>query len=255
MREKLERILRECGQLLLALSGEHREGQWEGEQFKARADRIAHEFLEGALKDGLPVVSEEDAASIQTSHAEYWLIDPIDGTASFAHGFPGWVTQAALMKNEEPLLCGIFAPVSGEYFTAEKGKGAQRNGAVLRVRSEEEIEAIVDNYPEPRGVTKELMDALQIPRYVESGSIALKICRVADGSADIFYKAMNPKDWDLAAPDLILHEAGGVLTDAFGVPCRYGAPGRSHNGLIAARTRLQNQAVAQWHSRRFKRAD
>jgi 3'(2'), 5'-bisphosphate nucleotidase len=251
LKEALERILRDCGALLAALSEEQRKGQWEGEQFKARADRIAHDFLARALGQTLPVVSEEDADSIRLRPAKYWLIDPIDGTASFAHGFPGWVTQAALMQNEEPVLSGIFAPVTGEYFTAEKGKGAERNAATLRVSSSDAIESIVDNYPEPRGVTREIMEGLGISRYVESGSIALKICRVADGTADVFYKAMNPRDWDLAAPDLILSEAGGILTDAFGEPVRYGMNGRLHNGLIAARTRQQTRAIAEWHKRKF----
>ncbi len=246
----LETILRDCGRLLLELSRTKQSGVWEGEQFKADADREAHKFLVEALaqKQQLPVVSEEDASDADRTYDAYVIIDPIDGTASFAHGFGGWVTQAAVMNGEIPVLAGIFVPVTGEYFGAVKGGGAYRNGERLRLDSaDSRLITIIDNYPEPRGITLELKNALGIPRYVESGSIALKICRIADGTADLFFKANSPRDWDLAAPQLVLEEAGGQLTDARGNKLAYGLPGRRHQGLIAARNVEQARRAGAWY--------
>lgn len=237
--QRIEKILRECGAMLLeCLAAGRTEGEWSGAQFKAKADDLAHDFLVAALSaafPGVPVVSEEDAASIAACADDHFIIDPIDGTASFAHGFAGWVSQAAYVSEGQPVMAGIYAPASDEYFSAISKQGAYCNGRHLCVDSSGELAmTLIDNYPEPRGIARELMQALDIPKYVESGSIALKICRVADRSADLFVKDMSPRDWDVAAPMLLLAEAGGILTDIEGDALELGCPDRCHQGLIAA---------------------
>ena len=98
-----------------------------------------------------------------------------------------------------------------KWFTAVKQNGAYKNGSRLpNVKSPSTT--LIDNYPEPRGIAAKLFDKMALEQYVESGSLGLKICRIAEGSADIFVKDVLVKDWDLAAPELILHEAGGILT-------------------------------------------
>lgn len=248
---RVEDVLRRCGAMLLDLyrQGDTR-GAWEGEQFKAAADGRAHEFLTDELHaafPGVPIVSEEDESSVSARHEDYFIIDPIDGTASFAHGFPGWVTQAAYVERQKPLFAGIFAPVSDEYFSAIHGYGAYCNRrSIVIAESSDRIRSIIDNYPEPRGFALAAMDALKIPNYVESGSIALKICRVADGAADLFIKNMSPRDWDVAAPMLVLSEAGGILTDVDGKAVRLGVDERRHHGLIASRDAAVLGSVMAW---------
>ena len=248
---RIEKILRDCGAMLLkCLATGKTEGEWSGAQFKAKADDLAHNFLVTALSvafPGIPVVSEEDVASIGVCAGEYFIIDPIDGTASFAHGFDGWVTQVAYISEEQPVMAGIYAPASDEYFSAISKQGAFCNGLSLSVhRSSEPAKSLIDNYPQPQGIAKELMQALHIPEYLESGSISLKICRVADHSADLFVKDMSPRDWDLAAPMLILAEAKGVLMDIKGDPIVLGKPGRRHHGLIATSSPVVAQQVRNW---------
>lgn len=255
MRNFIEKSLRQCGEILGELNRNGKTGgRWEGDQFKAEADRIAHEFLSNQIQTSfpnIPIVSEEDDGSIEQTFDEYFIIDPIDGTASFAHGFAGWVTQMAYVKNEIPVLSGIYAPVSEEYFEAEKNHGAFRNKEHLAIRAtDEKINSIIDNYPQAKGITLEIMNDLNIPNYVESGSIALKICRVADNTADLFFKAMEPKDWDLAAPKLILEEAGGVLRDANGDKIHFGRGSRRHHGLIAAKNVSTLEKVSNWYRSR-----
>lgn len=222
-----------------------------GDQFKVDADRTAHDFLSNRIHSsfpGIPVVSEEDGISIEQKHDEYFIIDPIDGTASFAHGFPGWVTQMAYVVDEAPVHAGVYAPASDEYFEADKNRGAYCNKQRLVISdTREDIRTVIDNYPRAKGITFELLNDLGIPSYVESGSIGLKICRIADGTADLFFKAMEPKDWDLAAPKLILEEAGGILRDAYGGEIRLGKDNRQHCGLIAARNLAMLERVSDWY--------
>ena len=255
MNDFIERSLRLCGGILLDLTDKgSTNGIWEGDQFKAEADRIAHEFLSNQIKlsfPDIPIVSEEDEVSINQNHSKYFMIDPIDGTASFAHGFSGWVTQMAYMENEIPIRSGIYVPVTNEYFEAEKNQGAFCNKKPLTIGSQgETINSVIDNYPQAEGITLELVNDFNIKDYIESGSIALKICRIADNTADVFFKDMNPRDWDLAAPKLVLEEAGGVLSDAVGGEVIFGQTNRAHHGLIAARNTSLLNKVLNWYSLR-----
>ena len=255
MKEFIENSLYQCGEILIDLYRNGKtSGIWVGDQFKADADRIAHDFLSNQIHSAfpnIPVVSEEDDRSIEKKHNEYFIIDPIDGTASFAHGFSGWVTQIAYVKNEIPVLSGIYAPVSDEYFEAEKNHGAYCNKQQLEIcGTRDKIRAIIDNYPQPKGITLEILNDLNISSYIESGSIALKICRIADNTADLFFKEIEPKDWDLAAPKLILEEAGGILSDANGSKIKLGQGNRHHHGLIATKNMAMLEKVATWYRSR-----
>lgn len=253
--QRVEKILRECGAMLLNCYAEGKtEGEWAGEQFKAVADKLAHDFLVtqlGQAFPGVPVVSEEDTASIGACTGDHFIIDPIDGTASFAQGFSGWVTQAAYIRQGRPVLAGIYAPVSDEYFSAIVGQGAYCNkGRLSLADMPSEPMSIIDNYPQARGITLALQNGLGIPKYVESGSIALKICRIADRRADVFFKDMSPRDWDVAAPMLVLEEAGGVITNASGSPLCLGGYERRHQGLIAAANLAMAERVRIWFALR-----
>lgn len=245
-----ERILRECGEMLMKISSiDKADGKWVGEQYKARADSLAHKFLVQELSRffaGKPVVSEEDDNLLEIN-SDYIIVDPIDGTASFSNGFSGWVTQAAYISNNIPIFSGIYAPTTKEYFSAIKGRGAFFNGSQISCHSSKtHPTSIIDNYPKPRGIAHKAMLGLKIPNYIESGSISLKICRVATGSADLFLKDMQPRDWDLAAPMLLLEEAGGVLTNLRGEPIQLGSRDRCHSGLVACRNKAMLDFVLSW---------
>jgi 3'(2'), 5'-bisphosphate nucleotidase/myo-inositol-1(or 4)-monophosphatase len=250
MRRELEDALRRVGALLLQWRTEGRtQGTWEASQFKALADRMAHDELSAALLrllPGMPVVSEEDGSAPEAAVADaYWLIDPIDGTASFAGGFDGFVTQAALVEGGEVVLAAVHAPARERMYAAAKGRGAALNGEMLKTVARVPMEALVDNYPDPRGVAEAAFRDLGLQRYVESGSIGLKICLVADGTADLFLKDVLVRDWDIAAPGLILEEAGGMLCGLDGARMRIRGRG-CHEGLIAARVPSECRRAVEW---------
>ncbi|MES0834369.1 inositol monophosphatase family protein [Nocardiopsis tropica] len=228
-----------------------RGGVWDGDQFKAGADALAHRALSerlAAIDGRIPVVSEEDPASLRRERpSRYWLIDPVDGTASYAHGFPGYVTQAALVIGGRPEVAAVFAPESETLYTAVRGQGARRDG-----RSLPPLEAappgrgvLTDNTPEPRGIARRVREHFGYGGYLESGSISLKLCLIADGSAHLFVKDVPVRDWDVAAPALVLEEVGGLVTRLDGSPFGYRGP-YEHTGLVGGADPSTCRAVARW---------
>lgn len=136
------------------------------------------------------------------------------------------------MREGLPYLAGVFAPALDKLYMAISGEGVTLNDNPIRVRRVDMQQlSLVDNYPQPRGVAARLMHDLKCAEYLESGSIGLKICLVAEGRADIFVKDVRVRDWDIAAPQLILEEAGGVLVQFNSQIFDYGG-GYDKHGLI-----------------------
>lgn len=228
-----------------------RSGVWEGSQFKAEADARAHRALSQrltAIDTQIPVLSEEDPASLSRERPpRYWLIDPIDGTASYVHGFDGYVTQAALVIGESPEVAAVFAPESGVLYTAVRGQGAHRNGVPLpgHAPTPPGHGVLTDNTPEPAGIARRVYDRFGYGEYLESGSISLKLCRIAEGAAHLFVKDVPVRDWDVAAPGLVLAETGGLVTRLDGTAFTYRG-GFEHTGLVGAADPSTCRAVARW---------
>ena len=207
----------------------------EGAQLKTYADKLAHDFLIKELKKikDIPIVSEEDKASHQTNKNLFWLIDPIDGTSSLAEGYPGWVIQVALIENNNICFSAVHSPELDLTYYAILNEGSFLNEKRIFVSESLNERILIDNYPSPRGIAKEIYSSLECTKYIESGSIGLKICRVAEGVANLFIKDVAVRDWDVLPPLLILKEAGGSLTKLDGSP--YDLSGNiEKNGIIAA---------------------
>lgn len=250
MIEKMVEIVRNTGKLIVEKSKVGTQGKWEGTQFKAKADNIAHEALSHSLHqlENIPIISEEDSSSLVGKRPKrYWLIDPIDGTASFVQGYSGFVTQVALMEDNKPIMAAIYAPKLKSLYSAVKGEGAYHNGNQILLQDKGSIKTLIDNYPTPSGLAKIVYDYLACSNYIECGSISLKICKVADGTADLFVKDVVIKDWDIAAPQLILEEVGGFLTDIDGNTFLYNNE-YTNKGLIAVNSLENFNKVTQWYS-------
>ena len=158
----------------------------------------------------VPVMSEEDVDMRSRLETDiYWIVDPIDGTLSYINGFATYVTQIGLVVGNMPILGYVFAPELGELYKGHRGMGATKNGKKIKVSGHSRPKTIVDNYPTPDGYVAEVMNRMEITSYLECGSIGLKICRVAEGRADIFIKHTRVFDWDVAPGSIILEEAGG----------------------------------------------
>jgi len=241
--EVLVEILKNVGDFLLENKSKGSiTGQWIGAQYKTDTDLAAQKIIINELRKlslKIPIISEEDSSSHSNRRPkQYWLIDPIDGTASYCEGFSGYVSQIALMQDMRPVIAAVYAPVVNKLYLAEYGSGATLNGNKLISKGKglDKI-VLVDNYPKPTGIAENVFKNLNCNSYVESGSIGLKICLIAENKANLFVKDVVFRDWDVAPGDLILNEAGGGIFDLNGKEITYNANIEKFQGLIATSNR------------------
>jgi myo-inositol-1(or 4)-monophosphatase len=183
--------------------------------------------------------TEDDPARLDMRRL--WIADPIDGTRAYIAGLPDWTIAVALVEDGRPLLGCVYAPVTDEMFFAEAGKGATLNGTRIAVSDAADLSGARLNGP--RKAMEELQKmqpSLQILPRIHS--LALRFCRVAQGELDGAYAGGNSKDWDLAAADLLVHEAGGLLTSLAGQAVQYNRTEPVHVPLVAA-GRLRSPAL------------
>jgi len=162
-----------------------------------------------------------------------WIVDPIDGTRAFIGGQPDWTVSVALVEAGRPIVAALYAPVTEEFFLAAAGAGARRNGIPISVSRGDAIAGA--RIGGPKGLLDRLgavvPDLAIVPRV---HSLALRLVRVADGTIDIALAGRDARDWDLAAADLLVHEAGGAVTTPEGARIAYNGATATHGGLVAA---------------------
>jgi myo-inositol-1(or 4)-monophosphatase len=237
-RRMLTATLREAGAIALE-TFQKPVKSWLKEQSSPvwEADIAVDAFLRERLAapgTGRGWLSEETADDRSSGEARLlWIVDPIDGTRSYLAGRPDWAISAALVADGRPVLAGLFAPVTDEMFVASSGAGATRNGAPIKASAGDRLAGAKVAGP------KRLLQALAAaeacivvaPRI---GSLALRLVRVAQGELDVAFASASSHDWDLAGADLLVHEAGGALTNLVGRSLTYNQPELVHGALVAA---------------------
>jgi myo-inositol-1(or 4)-monophosphatase len=195
------------------------------------AERLLVEELERRRPDDA-IVGEEGATRAGTTGIE-WQLDPIDGTANFVYDLPAWSTSVAAVDADGGLGAAVYAPASGELWSAARGRGALLDGRPIRVSAADDVRlALVATgfsyLPDRRRRQAErLVDLVPEVRDVRRfGSAALDLCMVACGRLDAYFEE-HLNSWDLAAGSLIAAEAGAVVTGFDGGP-----PGPA--GVVAA---------------------
>jgi myo-inositol-1(or 4)-monophosphatase len=161
-----------------------------------------------------------------------WIIDPIDGTRAYISGRADWSISVALTEHGRPMIAAVYAPVTDEMFFASHGAGATLNGTPITVSRGDALRGA--KLAGPKRYLDRLSDlnpGLRAQPKVHS--LALRLVRVAHGELDAAFASPGSHDWDLAAADLLVHEAGGVLTDFAGRPLSYNRPQVVHGALIA----------------------
>jgi myo-inositol-1(or 4)-monophosphatase len=203
----------------------------------SEADIAVDDFLHGRLAgpgSGCGWLSEETAEDRSSATARrLWIVDPIDGTRSYLAGRPDWAVSAALVVDGRPVLAGVFAPVTDELFVAAAGAGATRNGAPIRASAGDGLAGAKVAGPKRLLQALAAVDAhITVPPRI--GSLALRLVRVAQGDLDVAFASGSSHDWDLAGADLLVHEAGGAMTNLVGRSLTYNQPDLVHGALVAA---------------------
>ena len=185
-----------------------------------------------ALAPGAGWLSEE-TAEIPSSSALMWIVDPIDGTRAFISGRADWSISVALVEDGRPLVAALYAPVSEEIFLAARGTGATLNGTPINANEGDGLRGAKIAGPK-RYLDRFSSLAEGTLAQPKVHSLALRLARVAQGALDAAFSSRGSHDWDLAAADLLVHEAGGALTDFTGRPLKYNGSQAVHGALIAA---------------------
>jgi myo-inositol-1(or 4)-monophosphatase len=203
----------------------------------SEADIAANDLIENRLRSATPDygwLSEEsvdDEARLGKRRA--WIVDPIDGTRSYLAGREDWCVSVALVEGASPVLAAVFAPVTEEFFFASRGGGALRNDRPVHATAGTELDFSRIAGPKP------LVERLnrgpgEISLYPRIGSLALRLCRVAEGRLDAAFAGGQSRDWDLAAANLIVQEANGNMTALSGDTILYNRREVTHGALVAA---------------------
>lgn len=188
-------------------------------------DRMSEQVIVSTILSAFPdhgILAEEEAR-IKNSSKFTWIIDPLDGTTNYAHGYPCFSVSIALMHEPDIILGVVYDPMRDELFHAEKGRGAFLNNRQIRVSSTESLiqSLLSTGFPYDRTESSVnnveyfvalLMASQEVRR---DGSAALDLCSVAAGRFDGFWE-LKLQPWDVAAGSLVVLEAGGVVSDISG---------------------------------------
>jgi 3'(2'), 5'-bisphosphate nucleotidase len=219
------------------------------------ADRLASAFLAKELKGMFPedgLLSEEEVDQPdRLGKSRVWIVDPLDGTVEFIEHLDEFVVMIGLSIDRMASLGIVYQPTTGKLYFAEAGSGAflTENGTTrpLQVSTESDASAMI--LALSRSHHSEDVDCVRrelgITTTISCGSLGLKAGLISEGRAHLYLNiSSHTSQWDTCAPDIILREAGGRMTDLFSVPLRYnGCEVRNVNGVIASNGTIHNRVA------------
>ena len=244
--DQLARAVREAGDLALTTFNASLKHWIKGKdspvsEADIAVDNLLRERLLAIVPDAAWLSEETEDDPARVSKSRVWVVDPIDGTRAYIAGLVDWTISAALVEDGRPIVAALFAPAENEFFSAIVGEGAVCNGQRITATGGESLEGA--RLSGPRRTVEQLTVAvpsiMALPRV---HSLALRFARVAQGRLDAALSGGSSHDWDLAAADLLVHEAAGALTTLAGDRILYNRPEPVHGPLVAA-GRLRHEAL------------
>lgn len=234
----LRRVIGQAGELAMSFFGrDPRNWLKDGNSPVSDADLAVDRFLAEVLGQARPDygwLSEETAdTEDRLSRSRVFIVDPIDGTRAFLAGGEEWTISLAVVEDGHPVVGAVFCPVKDELFLAARGQGASLNGAPIHVSRATEINGARLTGPHSIATNTDVL-AAGFQRSPNLRSLAYRITMVAAGRVEVAAARENANDWDLAAADLLVQEAGGRLTDFAGKSRLYNQPDTRHPALLAA---------------------
>jgi 3'(2'), 5'-bisphosphate nucleotidase len=258
-------LARRAGEAALAFYGkplrvEHKE---EFDEPVTQADRTANELIVRGLREAFPedgILAEESVdTSRRLGRERVWMIDPIDGTKAFIAGSGDFAVQVGLAVGGTSVLGILYAPATDVLYWAARGHGAWvlrptseadagAKAERLRVTGETELGGMrLAESRSHRGPRMEsLVRALGVRAEVKCHSVGIKVGLLVEAQADLYiHLSPKTKQWDTCAPEAVLAEAGGRMTDLWGEPLRYNTEDvLNRNGLVASNGAAHDAVIA-----------
>ncbi|MBN1612977.1 MAG: inositol monophosphatase [Deltaproteobacteria bacterium] len=242
-------IAREAGLILKQRLHDAHVIDYKGEiDIVTEADRMSESLIISRIRDRYPrhTILSEESPMTEGDPATRWIIDPLDGTTNYAHGFPVFCVSIALERDGDICLGAVYNPMLDEMFAAERGKGAFLNGRKIWVSATATLRRglLATGFPyDIRQTNENNMNyfnsmALNAQAIRRAGSAALDMAYVAAGRFDGFWE-LKLRPWDTAAGWLLIREAGGTVTDLVGQPFHLESPhilasnGYLHGAMIS----------------------
>ncbi len=243
LKESAIYIARKAGELLRENLGRVESIEYKGAvDLVTDVDRKSETLIVNFIRERFPqhdILTEEGQDKAEGSACR-WIIDPLDGTTNYAHGYPVFCVSIGFEEGGELKLGVVYDPMLDELFVAEKGRGAYLNGRRIRVSDTPTLDKslLATGFPYDLRTSREnnlnhfSNFALRAQAIRRAGSAALDLCYVGCGRFDGFWE-LKLKPWDVAAGSLVVSEAGGRLTDFKNSPFSiYGHEVIASNGLI-----------------------
>ena len=197
-----------------------------------QADLASHHAIVDGLRDldaTIPIMSEESQEipfDQRSQWEQYWVVDPMDGTKEFIKQTGEFTVNIALIQGTTPVLGVIYVPAQDLFFWSERGQGAfKQHGSDVSIAikaryPDRDSLVIVASRDHAGPMVKDLLNRFPGADTHSMGS-SLKFCMVAEGKADVYLRDVPTMEWDTAAAQCIVEEAGGVVHDLDGIPLRY----------------------------------
>lgn len=260
----IQSVAKEAGRIALSYFQKSDLHQWSksNDTPVCEGDIAVDEFLRTTLMQNRPgygwLSEETEDHGERMRCGRLWIVDPIDGTHAFINGGDDWCVSIALIQDMKPILGAIYVPMSDDFYFARLGAGAFVNGQKISVNDKSHIEdaTMMGKAEDFRSKTLWPEPWPETMKASPANSIALRIARVACGCADICVTLRPKNDWDIAAADLILQEAGGRLTSGDGLSFVYNREKPLHDHIVATTPKLYGAvmervqpALKKWHNK------
>src|ERR1041385_3122209 len=222
----------------------------------AQADTIANELIVSQLKREFPndgILAEESVdTKRRLEKSRVWMVDPLDGTNGFIDGNGDFAVQIGLAVPGEGAPGGLYQPLTGVLYRAVRGAGSwierpEFEAMKAQVSETKQLAAMrlaaSRSHRSPR--MSKVVSQLGFKQEVQRGSVGIKIGLLVEQQCDVYiHLSPRTKQWDTCAPEVILTEAGGRVSDLFGYPLNYNVPDvQNRNGLVASNGVSHNQII------------
>jgi len=221
-----------------------------------QADRIANELIVTAIRREFPgdgILAEESVdTKRRLEKSRVWMVDPLDGTNGFIDGNGDFAVQIGLAEEGECVLGVVYQPLTDVLYHAVKGEGAwierpEFASEKARTSDRKQISAMrlaaSRSHRSPR--MNKVVERFGFREEVQRGSVGIKVGLIIEKQCDVYiHLSPRTKQWDTCAPEVILTEAGGRITDLFGYPLDYNVPEvQNRNGLVASNGASHDQII------------